>query len=86
MLEDVPPQEPLANRIQVPLFQRVVIRYRIDDPRGEYKFTDIKGIIHQLDDTKLWLAPEGQEHLQAIDIADIEAAKPIPPRPPRRHR
>jgi len=85
MLWPVPPSEPTQPPWQeLPLYQRVVIRRRISDPASDYRFTDVKGIIYHIDDTSLLLQPEGQDVYQIIELADIEAAKPIPPRPAAR--
>jgi len=79
----LPDQPQPANTIHLPLYQRVVIRRRIDEPPS--KFTDVKGTVYHLDETSALFQPEGQDAYLVIPLEEIAAAKPIPPRPaPRR--
>lgn len=84
MLRAVPLSKPRWP-VDLPLYRRVVIRRRIDDPASGYRFSDVKGTIYHIDDTSLLLQPEGQDAYLVIELDDIEAAKPIPPRPARRN-
>jgi N-acetylglutamate synthase len=56
---------------------RVVVRRRLD---GWPRFTDLLGVLVDLDQARLIIRTEdGTEHVLRLD--EVEAAKPIPPRP-----
>lgn len=57
---------------------RVVVRYRLPDGRA----TDALGMLLTADETHL--AVDGKRGVETIAIADVIAAKPVPPPPARR--
>ncbi|WP_245580189.1 hypothetical protein [Arthrobacter castelli] len=56
---------------------RVVVRYRI--PGG---LTDALGYLRSVDEERCMVETRSSEVV--IDLADVQAAKPVPPPPPRR--
>ena len=57
---------------------RVVVRYRLPDGR----VTDALGVLLSADETHLVV--DGKRGVETIAIADVIAAKPVPPPPARR--
>lgn len=57
---------------------RVVVRYRLPDGRA----TDALGVLLSADETHLVV--DGKRGAEMIAVADVIAAKPVPPPPPRR--
>ena len=57
---------------------RVVVRYRLADGRA----TDALGML--LEATPTHLVVDGKRGVETIAIADVIAAKPVPPAPVRR--
>ena len=58
--------------------QRVVVRYRLPDGRA----TDALGTL--LSATETQLVVEGKRGVETIAVADVIAAKPVPPPPVRK--
>lgn len=57
---------------------RVVVRYRLPDGRA----TDALGVLLSANETHLTV--DGKRGVETIAVADIIAAKPVPPPPSRR--
>ena len=58
--------------------QRVVVRYRLPEGRA----TDALGIL--LSATETHLVVDGKRDVETIAVADVIAAKPVPPAPAKR--
>lgn len=61
----------------LPVGTRVVVRYRVADG-----LTDALGYLRSID--KAQCTVETRTSSVMIDLADVQAAKPVPPPPPRR--
>lgn len=61
----------------LPVGTRVVVRYRIADG-----LTDALGYLRSIDEAQCTV--ETRTSNVMIDLADVHAAKPVPPPPPRR--
>lgn len=69
---------PAAKTLQqLSVGSRVVVRYRIDGG-----LTDALGYLLSIDEARCTVQTRTADVV--IDLADVQAAKPVPPPPPRR--
>jgi len=88
----VPSDRPSSDWRDLPVGARVVVRRRLapdDDARsatGHHLWTDVIGVLTAVDDDGLAVRPDRAPGLPEVRVAaaDVEAAKRVPPRPPRR--
>lgn len=68
----------MIDLTRIPAGTRVVVRYRLADGRA----TDALGWLHATDATHCVIA--GKRGLESVPLADVIAAKEVPPPPPSR--